>query len=172
MACASRETSPLPSADDIQRAIDLYLRHAYGGVAGDHVASLLPADGFEPAEFLMSSKVERNPSDAPLEQVRSFTLRLGNAGYPHMKLRLSRPPRGDLLLFSVDSHDAFLHAPPGSPDHAALEELKKHNAAVAKKITEAWDAAGLLTEQNYLRRHIAEARRNREDPGGATGEPN
>lgn len=170
MACASRETWPLPSAEDIQRAIDLYLRHAYGDSPGEKVTSLLPEEGFDPAEFLMSSKVERNPSDAPLEQVRSFTLRLGNAGYPHMKLRLSRPPRGHHLLFSVDSHDAFLHAPPGSPDHDALEELKKHNAAVAKRIAEAWDAAGLLTEQNDLRRHIAEARRNRENPGDATGE--
>jgi hypothetical protein len=93
-----------------------------------------------------------------LEQTRSFVLRLGNDFYPHMKLRMSRPPRSQEFVFSVDSHDAFLHALPGSPDYDALEDLKKRNAALAERITASWEAQSLPTERTYLRAKLQQAR--------------
>ena len=61
---------------------------------------------------------------------------------------------GDL---SAAQWRALARAVRGSPDRLALEELKHHNSAVAATILSAWDAAGLLTERNYLRRRIRQA---------------
>ena len=107
----------------------------------------------------MSPFIERDPPDAPLEGVRSFALRLGNEKYPHMKLRLSRPPRENVFLFSVDCHDTFLSAPVGSPDYDVLEGLKRHNAIVAEAIRLAWEQSRLPTERVYLRRKITQAKK-------------
>lgn len=154
----------LPSADEIRYAVELYLTHAYPDRSREDEERLMPPASFDPAEWLMSDRTERDPSDAPLEGVRSFALRLGNAGYPHMKLRLSRPPRQRTFVFSVDAHDAFLQAPPGSADAEALETLKQDNARIARSIHAAWEDAGLLTERTYLRGKLAEARSRGETP--------
>jgi UDP-N-acetylmuramoylalanine-D-glutamate ligase len=58
----------------------------------------------------------------------------------------------------VDSHDVMLVAPPGSPDHEALEQLKTANAEIVADVSKAWDAAGLMTERNYLREKIRQVR--------------
>jgi len=150
----------LPSAADIRRAVKLYLLHAYGPEPPAAAGKFVPPDEFDPAEWLMSDLTERDPADAPLESIRSFALRIGNSAYPHMKLRLSRPPRDSVFLFSVDSHDAFLHAEADSPDSQGLERLKQHNAGVAAAVNAAWDAAGLATEPKYLRKKIEQARGN------------
>ena len=113
----------------------------------------------------MGDVAERDPRDAPPANVRSFALRIGNARYPNMKLRLSRPPNAEAYLMMVDCHDAVLRAAADSPDHAALESLKRHNAAVAAAVHAAWDAAGLPTERTYLRQEIRRARQAR--PGEA-----
>jgi len=148
----------LPTADEIRRAVALYLELAYHGESPASAGRLIPPEVFEPTEWLMSDLAERDPSNAPLANVRSFALRLGNWQYPHMKVRLSRPPNDRVFVFSVDAHDAFLDAPAGSPDRAALEELKRNNAAIAATVLAAWDASGLLTERNYLRQKIRQAR--------------
>lgn len=153
----------LPPPAQIDRAVELYLDRAYGGRTPTAAERFRRPKGLDPAAWLMSGAAERDPPEAPLGDVRSFALRIGNARYPHMKLRLSRPPNETAFVFSVDCHDAFLRAPPGSADHEALEDLKRHNAAVAAAVLSAWDAAGLLTERNYLRRRIQQARDA--DPG-------
>jgi len=147
---------PLPSPEQLHRAVDLYLERAYTARPKDLDGKLPHTDDL--AAFLMGRSVERDPGNAPLEQVRSFALRLGNDQYPHMKLRLSRPPRSEQFVFSVDAHDAFLHAPPESADYEPLEALKRHNAMLADTISTAWESAGLLTERSYLRQKIQEAR--------------
>ncbi len=150
----------LPSAQQISKAIRIYLDVAYGGQCPPSIQRLVPQEPFDPAQWLMGEAAQRDPADAPLEGVRSFSLRLGNANYPHMKLRLSRPPKDNLFLFSVDAHDAFLHAPPTSSDHDALEELKRGNSQMVAAITALWDDNSLPTERNYLRLKINQARRN------------
>jgi len=150
----------LPSAADIRRAVRLYLSHAYGPKPPAAAVKFVPPKRFDPAKWLMGDLIERDPADAPLENVRSFALRIGNAAYPHMKLRLSRPPRDRVFLFSVDSHDAFLRAEVDNPDRQSLERLKKHNAGVVAAVNAAWDAAGLTTQREYLRKKIEQARGN------------
>jgi len=149
----------MPSVQEIRRAIDLYLAEAYpNGVPKAIIEKYSPPEPFVPEDWLMSDVSERTPPDAGFDRVESFALRIGNDGYRNMKLRLTRPPDGGVFLFAVDSHDAFLEAPPGTPDHRALEELKRRNAAIAGATIGAWDAAGLPTERSYLRRRIRQAR--------------
>ena len=155
----------LPTDGQLARAIEVYLAVAYEDAVPEDVRELLPPGGSSPSGFLMSERVERTPPEASLDAVRSFAMRLGNKYYRNMKLRLSRPPGDPRLLLSVDSHDAFLHAEPGSPDHEALEELKRRNAAIAASISARWEQAGLLTEKVFLRGKIDQARRDG-DPGG------
>ena len=153
-----RDQSALPDARDISRAIEIYLDVACPGQTPAAALSARPsADGDLPA-WLMSDSLERDPPDAPLEGVRSFALRLGNAFYPHMKLRLSRPPQENAYLFAVDSHDTFLQAVHGSGEEEALEEMKRRNARIAERIMLLWERAGLETDRTYLRRKIRETR--------------
>ena len=159
MSGSDHNLSQLPTPSQIGRAVRLYLNHAYApDQTPEAVRHLIPPEGFEPGLWFAGDSVERTPQDVPLEQVRSFAMRLGNSRYQHMKLRISRPPNQDEFIFTVDSHDAFLHAPAGSADHEVLEAMKKHNAAVAAAVVAAWDAAKLPTEHRYLRRKIRQAR--------------
>ena len=161
MGGASETPRILPSADQIRRAVGLYLARAYRGQPPASARGFLMPDGARTEEWLMSGLAERDPPDAPLGEVRSFVLRIGNDQYPHMKVRISCPPLELGYLFSVDAHDACLQAPPGSPDHEPLEALKRHNARIVAAVTAAWDAAALPTERNYLRQKISESRQRR-----------
>ena len=161
MGSSDEEPLKLPSAEDVRRAVRLYLANAYDGDVAELADRFLPSPDADMAEWLMSEVTERDPPDAPLDAVRIFSLRIGNKHYPNMKLRLSRPPDERALLFSVDSHDAFLRAPPGSPDFAALEDLKRGNAEIAAAIGRAWHDAGVLTERNWLREKIRQAKQRR-----------
>jgi hypothetical protein len=157
---ADNTNTALPTPGQLRQAIELYLAVAYPGGPPPSAARLWPS-GDDAAAWLMSEATERTPPDAPLEVVRSFSVRLGNWQYPHMKLRISRPPRDDVFIFTVDSHDAFLQAPAGTPDFDALEELKRHNNELASRIAQAWDKANLPTEKNYLRLKIRQVRDGR-----------
>jgi hypothetical protein len=158
MSARQHKAIHLPSGRTIRRAVQLYLRYAYSSSPPAGVAERVPPVDFEPADWLMGPQVERDPPSAPLEGVRSFALRLGNDKYPHMKLRLSRPPCEETFLFTVDCHDTFLSALAGSADYDVLEGLKRHNAIVAEAIRLAWEQSRLPTERVYLRRRITQAR--------------
>jgi hypothetical protein len=153
-------TMTLPTRQQLHQAIETYLQQAYGGgEPPPQVLDRLPGPDQDLADWFASDAVERDPADADPDTVRSVAVRLGNAVYPHMKLRMSRPPNDALFLFSVDSHDAVLQAQPGTPDQAMLEELKQHNADLGSRITARWEALGLPTERNYLRHKIEQTRR-------------
>ena len=161
----AEKNTNLPTSEQLRQAVELFLREAHpsGSVSAERFR---PPETFKPAQWLMSDLTERDPQDASLASVRSFVFRIGNDHYPHMKLRLSRPPNDLSFLFSVDCHDAFLHAPAGSGDEDALAELKVHNAKIADAICKAWDADDLPTERAYLRKKIEQARqRAAGDPG-------
>lgn len=149
----------MPGAQALADAIGMYLSRAYPDGPSEQITEKFTMpDDVDLADWLIGSVGEPEPSDADISSVRSIALRLGNAIYPNMKLRLTRPPGNDLFLLMVDSHDVMLAAPPGSPDHQALEELKSANAAILSDITSAWDAADLPTERNFLRDKIRQAR--------------
>lgn len=152
----------LPTASTLRLAIEQYLKQAYGATPPAGVVErFVPPPDADPAEWLMREDIERQPADVPLHRVRSFALHVGNRRYPHMKIRLTRPPRKPVYVLSVDAHDAFLHTPPGSPDAEALEQLKRFNAQLAREILAVWDAADMLTEHAYMREQIQAARRSR-----------
>lgn len=158
MAGHDETSRALPSDQEIRQAVQIYLQKAYEGATPSPAAHrLIPPETFVPEEWLMNDSIERDPPNAPWAAVRSFVLRLGNLLYPHMKMRISRPPNHSVYLFSVDSHDAFLSAPAGSPDFEPLEALKKANGAVAAAILQAWEASGLMTERAFLRLKISQA---------------
>jgi len=151
----SRRAADPPSPQALRQAIRLFIENAYGQLPPSHALKFVPADGdFDVTEWLMSDRVERTPPGVPFQKVKSFALRIGSASYRHMKLRVSRPGNRPIFIFTVDSHDAFLEADPGSPDYEGLKELKSLNAATVSKITSAWDAAGLSTERSFLRNEI------------------
>ena len=158
----TRETdnSPrLPTTDEIRRAVEIYLGHAYPSGVPEHTGRFLPDKDSLPGEWLMTDISEREiRKDAP-SVVTSFALRVGNERYPNMKVRISMPPNGSEYLFCVDSHDGFLHAPRSSADYKLLEEMKAFNASVAQATLCDWGAAGLPTERNYMRRKIDDAKR-------------
>ena len=144
----------LPTAREISQAIDIFLQLAYDGRPTQPAERFRIPPDCDATAWLMDGPADRSPDNAPLEQVRSFTLRIGNNRYPHMKLKLSRPPNDAVFVFTVDAHDGMLRASPGTADYDVLEELKRHNAQVARAITDAWEQARLLTEHSYLRRKI------------------
>ena len=157
----NKEFSGKLESRDLYRAVSIYLTHAYGSTEAlpEQIVNLLPKNpDFDPKEWIMGEMVERNPAKAPYDEVTTASFRLGNTFYPNMKLRLAKPPREDFFLISVDSHDAILQAPEGTPDHAMLEELKAHNAKLASAIQAEWDEMGLPTERNYMRYKIQTAR--------------
>ena len=153
-----------PTAREIATAVDVFLCLAYDGSPPESAERFHPPADCDPAEWLMSDVTERSPVEEPIEQVRSFAMRIGNSRYPHMKLRLSRPPNDDAFVFTVDAHDAMLKASRDSIDHEELEALKRHNARVAEAIVGEWERAGLLTEHDYLRRKMRQLNDGEQQP--------
>ncbi len=153
----------MPSARTIRTAISLYLEVAWPGETPPGVAGRLPPEPLDVAAWLAGDAVERDPPEATPQEARTLSLRLGNRVYPHMKLRMSRPPHHDEFVFTVDSHDSFLTAR-GDSDAAPLEELKRHNAEVARAIHERWEDAGVPTERSYLRAKLVEAQQRTPPP--------
>ena len=150
----------LPTAAALRQAVALFVSAAFPDGPPATAGRFSPPADVDMSQWLMSDVTERAPdADTPLVEVRSFALRIGNAIYPNMKLRISRVPNGNGFVFHVDAHDAMLKAPAGSPDAACLEELKAHNAIISRAIHAAWEAAGLLTERRYLRNAIDACRR-------------
>jgi hypothetical protein len=159
----------LPSVENLRAAVGIYLEVAYPRGASAAVTGRLPAWLIESgadvargdlAAWLDSDAVERDPPGASATAARAISVRLGNSVYPHMKLRMSRPPRHEELLFSVDSHDDFLTAG-AEADAGPLEELKRHNAELARAVHAGWAKAGVPTEGVWLRSKVAEAQQRR-----------
>jgi hypothetical protein len=148
--------------DDLRRAVRLFIENAYGERPPASALRYIPPDGeFDIVGWLMSDLFERVPSSASFESVQAFSLRIGCRGYRHMKLKVSRPGSLPSFVFLADSHDSFLVAEPGSPDWEGLQALRRGNAEVASRITEAWDREGILTERGFLREKIRQARLKR-----------
>ncbi|MHC4562382.1 MAG: hypothetical protein ACYS8X_06375 [Planctomycetota bacterium] len=164
----------LPSAKLIRCAVTVFLDAAYPDGPPEGTDRFCPPDDADVAEWLMTDVSERSPDTVPADQVRSFALRIGNSIYPNMKLRISRPPCDSPAVFHVDAHDAMLNAPESSADYEAVQDLKRHNAALVETITAKWESCALPTERSFLRAAIAAARQancpdQTDDRAGAGG---
>jgi len=154
MSDAENISLRLPTAKEIATAVDVFLCLAYDRGPPEATERFRVPPDCDPATWLMSDVTERSPVDGPIDHVRSFAMRIGNSRYPHMKLRLSRPPNDDIVVFTVDAHDAMLKAVRGTTDYDEMEDLKRYNARLAEAIVIAWGQAGLLTEHDYLRQKM------------------
>lgn len=151
---------PKLSSSQVQRAIGIYLAHAYAGplpsaVRGklDTLHSLAEADLFDSPLF------ER---DAP-EHPSKLSLRLGNKLYPHMKLTIERSPDRQSYLFRADTHDRHVAPQPGTRDYAAFMQLMDQNHRMAQDIEAAWADAKLPTFKTYLRDDLARRQAKRSE---------
>lgn len=85
--------------------------------------------------------------------VCGYTLRLGSARHPHLKLQIV-DHEGVGCIFSVDTHDGFV-LDSSHPDAIRWAELQAANRRLKEEIERAWEEAGLLTFNALLRRELA-----------------
>lgn len=146
----------LPNVTQLRKAVEIFLHHAYcGGDIPPSVCqktlpfSTLPGDA--PAETSWFETAVQNGR-------KSYLLRLGHRGYPHMKLVLEESPDQREYLYRADAHDRHLHAPEGSVDSAALEQLRRVNHHLVEDIEHAWTQADIPTFREYLRLAVQRAK--------------
>jgi hypothetical protein len=85
--------------------------------------------------------------------VRGYALRLGSASYPHLKLQTVSHGAETQWIFSVDTHDSVEFAP-GHPDIPGWAKLQTTNQRLKETIERAWESAGLLTFNRFLRQEL------------------
>jgi len=134
----------------LNRAIEVYLHHAYRGAPPKHPrfddkASFPEILARQPQLFedLSGPPVEAE-GEQQLPSPRVFNLRLGSASYPHMKLALVEAFFPNEFVFAVDRHDTF-HFDPNVPGYRAWCELKEINRLLKDAIEGAWYKEGLPT---------------------------
>ena len=142
-----------PSVPQVWLAVEIYLRHAYGGAAPpsavrDRLASLrATGDG----DFYDSPVFERDDARPPTR----YCLRLGNKIYPHMKLIIERAPDGRAHLFRADTHDKHIRPNANTREARAFAELMKLNQQFAAGIEAEWSQRGIATFKQFLRDDLA-----------------
>jgi hypothetical protein len=138
----------------LARACQLFLKHAYpqgAGTVPPLVAAFLTLDPAGPFEHLLRPPLCQS-LPAPEGGVRGYALRLGCAGYPHLKLQVvacgAHP-----CVFAVDTHDALPIAA-DDPDAPRWAALRRANRQLKEQIERAWEAEGLCTLNALLRREL------------------
>jgi hypothetical protein len=155
---------PLPEPAAVLRAIDAYLRHAYGGAnPSAAVKSRVEAlRGVATEDFFKSPSFERDPNvNDPAATPSRLAVRLGNRFYPHMKLSIDRRPDGRGYLFRADTHDRHIQPQPQSKEYAAFCELMENNQKLAAAVEAAWAEEGLPTFKTFLRDDLARRAKDR-----------
>ena len=144
----------------LQQAVGLYLEEAYGGDAPPPAiqAHLAWPEGETFEQFAGGEMFERVPADVPIAECERVCLRLGRAGYPHMKLSVDHVPNSGEWVLTVDSHDRQLLAAVDESERPALETLLRRNAETKTRIERRWNEAGLPTFERYIRGRLAERR--------------
>jgi hypothetical protein len=138
----------------LERACRIYLERAYP----DGLDAIPPPKNrflaFDPAQPTESALVP--PLCQPLWQrdggLRGYSLRLGSALHPHLKLQIVVHANTG-CVFSVDTHDGFPCDLSG-PDADRWMELQTANRRLKEQIERAWEEAGLLTFNGLLRREV------------------
>ncbi len=141
--------------DLLRSAVNIYLGLAYpAGVVPDVVQRrLVWPESCAPDELLSGPPFER-AGKAPGRPAPIYALRLGNHGYPHMKLQIQPWPNGAGFMLSVNSHDQVTGLALDAAGAQAFRDLQAENQRLKEGIEEAWDAAGLPTFLRYLRDYI------------------
>ncbi len=129
----------------LRRAIEIYYEHAF------------PEESHTSPPRTVDQLAERMGKDQPLalfevaatDEQRRHLLRLGNHGYPFMKLVLQEYILEGEYFLSVDTHDA-LQVSPEMPDYEAWCEVRLENRRLKEAIEGAWAEEG-LPAHNQLR---------------------
>src|SRR5438874_12853441 len=104
-----------PDAGQILRALEIYLDHAYGPSLPVTVRSQMAILRAWKGEVLDAPVFAPDAHRPPTR----YTMRLGNRGYPHMKVVIELAPDDSRFLFRVDAHDRHVCPPPGSAEDVA-----------------------------------------------------
>jgi len=92
--------------------------------------------------------------------IRGYSLRLGSATFPHLKLKLQLIDynNGTGGVYMVDTHDAFSRESPqppaDHPDAAGWQALQAANRELKSKIEKALEEQGLMTLHGLLRGEV------------------
>ena len=149
----SQPTSPVarPDAEQVQRAIEAYLRIAYPDGPPVAVSSMLATLRGYAGDFF---KAPAFVKDDPARPTR-YSLRLGNQFYPHMKLVAELAPDQKTFLFRADAHDAHCCPPADAPEHGPFRELMARNQQIISQVEKTWAAEGIPTLKSYLQQDLA-----------------
>lgn len=121
--------------ETVQRATDIFLKHAYPGGTPETVSEKVRA-----LKDLKTQRTLFNWDGLEREGTR-YNLRLGNENYPHMKLVFM--VEGGDSVFYVDAHDSHFNLPPNMPGYDKLLALRKKNQSLKAVIEKDWSDAGL-----------------------------
>jgi hypothetical protein len=150
------------SAALLAQACRVFMRLAYPGgpetvPSRKRVYYDLPTDR-SAADFLPPAAAPEicQAISTPGNGVVGYALRLGSAGFPHLKLKMQR--MGDIWVFMVDTHDSFsrdsMQPPATHPDAPAWLALQAANRDLKEKIEQALEREGMATFNSLLREDL------------------
>jgi CheY-like chemotaxis protein len=136
-------------ADDLKRAIEIYLETAWGTTPCPRLPKLPVTDGLR-VDALLPPKLpgvfRHEPARPPEKIVDEYTLQLGNQRYGLMKLVLGEHLIVGEYFLSVDTHDWMFKPDAADPEEQrAWEETLRYNADLKEKIEKRWNEAKLPT---------------------------
>ena len=140
-----------PEPAQMIRAIDIYLRHAYGDTVPLTVGSQMAVLHAWKGAFYDAPVFAQDDYKSPTR----YSMRLGNRHYPHMKLALQLSPDGKTFLLKADAHDRHICPPADSAEFPKFRELMEHNQQLVEAIEKEWAQEGLPTFKAFLREDIA-----------------
>jgi CheY-like chemotaxis protein len=138
----------------LAKAVDVYLEIAWGEAAAEKSAAL----GMSSAVSI-GDALDRFTDERRVGKLRKYTLRLGHAKYPNMKLVFQELLVRDKFFFAVDAHDEVF-VDQTWQDFEHWIELKRQNSEIKEKVEQAWAAAGLPTFASVVSEIEQETRQN------------
>jgi hypothetical protein len=142
--------SELPDRETIFKAVDTYMRNAWGGEPAVHVRSLLSTLKAWGGKLYNCPVFVKNEANPPTR----YAMRLGNRQYPHMKLVVELGPDGETWLFKADTHDRHCCPPEGATEHGPFVRLMEENQRIASAVESGWAEEGLPTFKTWLREDL------------------
>ena len=137
------------------QACRLFLNQAYpdgeATIPGEKRTYLHITDDL-PLESLLKAPIcQPLPCPAGREWIHGYAFRLGSIVYPNLKVQVIDPDGNGTLVFSIDTHDAALRM---MPDDPRATQIQAANRQLKDAVEHAWEAAGLLTFNELLRRQL------------------
>ncbi len=144
----------------LREAMSIYRERAYEDPPADPV---VPAgDDGDPISDCLSMFVDESLREAG-QATQRYTLKMGNARYPFMKLVLQEHLVEGEFFFEVDSHDQMFVL--DGDEGQRFDRLRRFNHEVKASVEEAWDRKDLPTAA-HIKGLVATWPRKRIEPNG------